>query len=164
MKRVVSVSLVFLLVFLFGCTEISRYLRMPNERHSSRIHSLGMQVYNMSGEEFTESDWETRLYLIEGAFVTLKKCLNLHNAEVEEWMRGRGIVILPPQKIEFFGGGQKAYTNLKNIFIRHDRFDMATLRHEWIHIYLWAANKRIFGDPFHRDALFYRCEYIRNEQ
>ena len=153
-----------ILLFTSGCAGIGHFLRTPDEKYPSKIHSLGMWVYNMSGKEFTESDWETRLYIIEGAFVTLKNCIYLHDAKVEEQMRSIGIIILPSQKIEFFGKEHIAYTNLKNIFMRSDRFDMANLRHEWIHIYLWAANKRFFGDPFHRDKLFNECVYIKNDQ
>lgn len=150
-----------LLLFLFGCTNMGYFLRAPDEKYIPKVHLLGMRVYNMSGKEFTENDWEVRFYLIENAFVTLKNCLDLNDAEVEEYMRRRGVVILPPKKIKFLGKRLDAYTNIDNIFIRHDLFDISTLWHEWIHIYLWAANKRFFGDPFHRDKLFYKCGNIK---
>lgn len=149
------------LLFLSGCAEIGHFLQVPDEKYLSKIHSLGIQVYDMSGKEFTESDWEAQLYLIESAFITLKKCLDFHDVKVEKYMRSVRVVILPPQKIEFLGKELSAYTDLENIFIRLDKFDMATLGHEWIHIYLWAANKRFFGDPFHRDKLFSQCENIK---
>lgn len=118
-----------------------------------------MLVYNMSREEMRQWDWDMRFYAIEGAFNTLRHCIGEEAEDLAELVRQVSIVIMPVEPMIILFKERGGFTDLQHLFLRNDRFYMSTLRHEWIHFYLWARGKRFFGDPFHRDELFEKCWY-----
>lgn len=157
MRKGILVGVFLILGFLVSSCSVIKNIPKPDSE--VRIHPLGMPVYNMSKEEMRQWDWDMRFYAIEGAFNTLKHCMGEEAKDLGELIRQVQIVVTPAESIRILFKKRGGFTDLQRLFLRSDRFYMRYLRHEWIHFYLWAAGKRFFGDPFHRDPLFEKCEY-----
>lgn len=159
MKFLAILVLIFCVGFTAaGCRMMREYyLHLPDNSSEWRAHPLGMRVYNMSGEEMSEGEWDLRFYTIDTAYAMLKKCLGTKYFAADEAVRKAPIVILPSRKPGTTAFAP-AYTDLRSLFIVRDVFSANTLRAEWVHIYLWERHY-FWGDRWHRHPLFKTCWY-----
>ena len=96
---------------------------------------------------------------LELGFETLKTCINDSNFPEQE-LKKVPLVLIPPEPLYLYGQEVVGFTDSVRIYMRSDYIWASMLRHEWIHVYLWRTGRRAFGDIFHRDPLFKKCEYI----
>lgn len=157
---------------LFGCT-IPPLYPLPGDT-PMRAHSLGIKVYDASGEIASEGDWRIRGKIINHAWQTLGDCVGFE-FKFAAWLIKRvPVIVTPPGKkveyggvtgdagflwstVTFFGPGWG-----EAILVRLDLFTDDLLRHEWIHAYLYF----VFGPEAvsnHDHELFKSCERIRGQ-
>lgn len=113
-----------------------------------------MTVYNNTGVDFQEIEWDVKFLIIADAYRSFRECVGGELDKINyERLRELSIVILPPKE----GGGMEALTFVPYIFIPANHFDVMTIRHELMHPYLYYTGRYLLGDYFHRSSLFKRC-------
>lgn len=149
--------LVFVLLFILaGCSAPLYYLQdyRPDESTSYRLHYLGMRIYNFSGQNLKEEEWDRKFFSIGAAYRILRECLGTELDEQAFVKLNSLFIIIVPAK-------EKAgLATLKSFFVPLDRFTAEMIRHELLHPYLFFSRRSILGDPFHADPLFTRCGLI----
>ena len=157
-KFFVSALLGVSLLSFGGCSILNYYSYLPSGDTPFRVHPLGMKVYNMSGKDYTEKDWELAFFIIGSAYEAFKKCANVTDPVLDRELRSANIVIISPAPITIYDDGDAfAFTDLGSIFIKSNYLDIDTLEAEWSHDYLFFTDQALFGDPTHQSELFTKC-------
>lgn len=149
---------VLVLLPLFFFVQSCAFFRFnPRSDTEFRKHPLGMSIYNMSGMEISDAEWQRIFSEVAAAHQALKACLKMKGATYKELMT-RSIVIIPPEDIFYIDDKTGGFVNLISIFIRKDNVFLFSIRHEWIHMYIFFENPLTLGDPPHWSRKFARCE------
>ena len=138
---------------LAGCVASLHYLQeyRPSPETPYRLHYLGVRIYNFSGQDLSESEWNLKFYSVGAAYRTLKECLGSELDErAFEKLYSLSIIIVPDKE-------EYGVATLKSIFIPVDGFLVDVIRHELLHPYPFFSKRSILGDPFHADPIFERC-------
>lgn len=159
MRRFVPLALC--LFILYGCGSLSYVRYLPREDDTGwRIHpSLGMIIYNKSGELMDEENWKTIFALTQVGFDSFKQCVGALDRELEEKLKNSPIVMIGSDRSRF-PGESNAFTDLERIFIRYKYFSEGSLIAEWLHVYFWLSGRHWFGDYSHSDPLFEKCKKV----
>ncbi|MEK7090247.1 MAG: hypothetical protein AAB930_01545 [Patescibacteria group bacterium] len=118
----------------------------------------GFTIVNESGRDIEEK-MKAISDAVELGFETLKTCINDSEFPGQE-LKDVPLVLLPPEMLYVLGKKSAGFADGIRIYLRSDYIWASKLRHEWIHVYLWRTGRRAFGDIFHRDPLFKKCEYV----
>jgi len=163
-KIIYGVLLVFVSGVFFAAFQYYRYL----PRGDVSIKTLsGFTVYNMSGEPITDYEWAMYFHNIRQGYETFKNCLELEK-EAEK-LRGVDIVVIPSRTIPLFEQHVVGFSLFKNVFVRRGRFNFNTVRHEFIHVYLYLKADSFWDNPLvffrqlginllHINPLFKKCD------
>ena len=141
-----------------------------------RVHSSEITIYNHTGKNISESEWQAALINIGEAYNNLKNCLGFDDSFGQKLKsKINYIIIVPPEKISIpkteddvvafihvelrkafiFQRGELQF----KIFIRSDEVSEPTIRHELTHAYI-ALKNNLEGkesDHPHSNPIFCNC-------
>lgn len=157
MLKVKIASLILSIIVLTGCTSLYFLSYKPSEITSSRRHYLGMTVYNMTGEELKDQEWDLKFYAVTEGYLSLQNCIGTElDRGAYQKLKDISIVILPTKE---YRGGKIAMALFPYIYVYFNHLNAMVVRHEFVHLYLYLSKGKIFGDPLHSDLIFERCEH-----
>ena len=146
---------------LYGCGQLDYIRYLPREDTEWRIHpSLGMIIYNKSGELLDEKRWIMIFLVTNAGFDSFKRCVGVMDRDIEEQLKNSPVVMIGSDRSRF-PGDSDAFTDFERIFIRQEYYDEGSLIVEWLHIYFWLSGQHLFGDYSHSDPLFKKCKNFR---
>jgi len=159
-----EIWLAVLLCSLSGCTA---YLQnFPSREAEFRKNSLGVLVYNNTGEALSEDEWNQVDHVINFAYGNLRKCVGGISQDVDRKIREVPIVLLPQRPISGVPLNWQGLIDglfyfyrpfFLTVFIRYDFLTTSYLRHEWLHAYI-LFNPETAHLTYHHDLpLFQKC-------
>lgn len=133
--------------FLQGCSFIVTYYNaLPDKNTPYYTHSLGMNIYNSSGDFMSEKEWKNVFTDINAYYERFKDIIADDFNEIAYKKLGyHAIILLPPHPMhDIFGRSHSAFVDFKSMFIRRDK----------VSFYLNLIGKGLWGNIAHNDKLF----------
>ncbi len=174
MRTTGAVSAVLLLVVLLGgCAQATYMVYIPSASTLSRIHPLGMTVYDSGGLPLREHEWPSLFSVMDDAYTSLRECIGTGDESIWEEVRRVPIVIVPAARsspeefpeeagIMFYRWRHQERWRFGPllILVRGSAIAAPSFRAEWIHAFLYFSGEGHKANfLLHQSPLFKKCEY-----